>query len=161
MLGAGHDPGRERRIDRQRARLARVCCIPCVVGGGIARELKRRWQEGGEELEGTTLLGADKVSWREEMALAWEKKLQDAARVAEIDLVALPVRRSAPEKVRLAAVMKATTSVSNGWLAQRLGMGQPASVSQYVRRLRLRGETGANRRSADNASLTARPPDGQ
>ena len=102
----------------------------CVGTTEFREELKRRWQEGGEELEGTTLLGADKVSWREEMALAWEKKLQDAARVAEIDLVALPVRRSAPEKVRLAAVMKATTSVSNGWLAQRLGMGQPASVSQ-------------------------------
>ena len=30
--------------------------------------------------------------------------------------------------------MKQTTSVSNGWLAERLQMGQPASVSQYVRR---------------------------
>jgi hypothetical protein len=29
------------------------------------------------------------------------------------------------------------TSVSNGWLATRLDMGAPASVSQYVRRFRL------------------------
>jgi hypothetical protein len=41
--------------------------------------------------------------------------------------------------VRLAALMKLTSSVSNGWLAERLGMGRPASVSQYVRRFRIRG----------------------
>ena len=47
------------------------------------------------------------------------------------------VRKSAPEKVRLAALLKAGTAVSNGWLAERLRMGQPASVSQFVRRFRL------------------------
>ena len=34
-------------------------------------------------------------------------------------------------------VMKLGSSVSNGWLAERLQMGQTASVSQYVRRFRL------------------------
>jgi hypothetical protein len=43
--------------------------------------------------------------------------------------------------VRIAALMKATTSASNGWLAERLQMGEPASVSQYVRRWRLAGGT--------------------
>jgi hypothetical protein len=38
--------------------------------------------------------------------------------------------------------MKATTSASNGWLAERLQMGEPASVSEYVRRLRLSGGEG-------------------
>jgi hypothetical protein len=42
-------------------------------------------------------------------------------------------------KVRLAAALKRTTSVSNGWLAERLQMGQPASVSQFVRRFVLAG----------------------
>jgi len=54
----------------------------------------------------------------------------------------LDKQRSAAEKVRLAALMKAGTSVSNRWLTERLGMGEPASVSQYVRRLRLSGGTG-------------------
>jgi hypothetical protein len=45
--------------------------------------------------------------------------------------------------VRPAAVMKEVTGVSNGWLAERLQMGRPASVSQFVRRLRLAG--GLNR----------------
>lgn len=35
--------------------------------------------------------------------------------------------------------MKTVTSVSNGWLATRLSMGRPGSVTQYVRRFRLRG----------------------
>jgi hypothetical protein len=39
----------------------------------------------------------------------------------------------------LAALLKATSAASNTWLAARLGMGQPASVSQFVRRFRLGG----------------------
>ena len=50
-----------------------------------------------------------------------------------------PARKSAEPKVRLAAAMKAVSSVSNVWLAERLKMGRPASVSQYVRRFRLGG----------------------
>jgi len=43
--------------------------------------------------------------------------------------------------VLLASLMKQTSSVSNSWLAERLSMGQPASVSQFVRRMELkRGE---------------------
>jgi len=34
--------------------------------------------------------------------------------------------------------MKAVSSVSNVWLAERLTMGVPASGSQYVRRIRPR-----------------------
>ena len=36
--------------------------------------------------------------------------------------------------------MKTVTSVSNGWLADRLQMGVPGSVTQYVRRFRAAGE---------------------
>jgi hypothetical protein len=56
-----------------------------------------------------------------------------------VSLKKLPEQRSAPDKVALASLLKQTTSVSNGWLAERLQMGQPASVSQYVRRFRLAG----------------------
>jgi hypothetical protein len=48
-----------------------------------------------------------------------------------------PGRLGALRKVRVAALMRATTSVSNGWLAEKLKMGRPATVSQCVRRFRL------------------------
>ena len=56
-----------------------------------------------------------------------------------VSLESLPTKKSAAEKVQLAALMKTTTSVSNGWLAKRLEMGKPGSVTQYVRRFRKRG----------------------
>ena len=72
--------------------------------------------------------------WREEK---WEEKLQLAARHQKIDLKNLPKQKSAPDKVTLAALLKAASAVSNGWLAQRLGMGSAANVSQFVRRFKL------------------------
>lgn len=94
----------------------------------------------GAELEKLQLLGIGPVSEvREEQ---WERKLQRAAKNLQIDLQQLPRNKSAPDKVRLAALMKAGTAVSNRWLAERLLMGQPASVSQFVRRFRLQGLDG-------------------
>jgi hypothetical protein len=69
-----------------------------------------------------------------EQARSWEKRLQAFARVAKIDLTKIPAKKSAPEKVVLATLLKTSTAVSNGWLADRLAMGQPASASQFVRR---------------------------
>jgi hypothetical protein len=74
---------------------------------------------------------------RHERALRWEEDLQALATAANIDLAALHGAKSHPDKVLLAAALKASTSVSNRWLARRLAMGQPASVSQFVRRLHL------------------------
>ncbi len=51
-----------------------------------------------------------------------------------VDLKGLGARKRDPSKVRLAACLKATTDVSNGWLATRLEMGTPASLGQAVRR---------------------------
>jgi len=62
---------------------------------------------------------------------------------------------SAREKVRLAAAMKMATSASNGWLAGRLSMAQPATVSPYVRRFRLAGRTKKPKFQA--ALLTIKP----
>jgi putative transposase len=42
-------------------------------------------------------------------------------------------RKGDPRKVALAAVVKAHTSVSNEWLAQRLEMGHNRSVSRLIR----------------------------
>jgi hypothetical protein len=55
------------------------------------------------------------------------------AATLRIDLNELPPKKSAADKVRLAAMMTQMTSVSNAWLARRLQMGVPGSVTQYVR----------------------------
>lgn len=85
------------------------------------------------------LLGADRAAQIEARAELWEEKLRRLAKALGLVLENLPAQRSAAEKVRLAAAMKTLTSVSNTWLAERLQMGLPASVSQYVRRFRLAG----------------------
>ena len=65
------------------------------------------------------------------------ERIQLLAKEANVDLAQLGPRKSAPQKVLLAAALKESTSVSNAWLSQRLGMGEPASASQFVRRLLL------------------------
>lgn len=106
-------------------------------------EFRAELQKGLEGMDGTQarfeLLGADGTALREARAALWEEKLRAAAKALGLALGQLPAQRSAPDKVALASLMKQTTSVNNGWLAERLHMGQPASVSQYVRRFRLAG----------------------
>ncbi len=114
-----------------------------------AKHLSRGWCIGSKEFRKTMQesLKEQLAEWRErhfaglepdelkvERTLLWEESLQAYARELKINLAKLGPKKSAPEKVRLAAAMKSGTSVSNGWLAQRLAMGEPASVSQFVRR---------------------------
>jgi putative transposase len=101
----------------------------------LKRELAAQARGGGE----FELLGADRAAHREARAALWEEKLRVAARALGLDLEALPAKKSAEEKVLLAAVLRQTTSVSNPWLAARLNMGRPGSVTQFVRRWRVRG----------------------
>lgn len=82
------------------------------------------------------LLGADRTAHGELHAEIREEKLAALAKGLGIRIETLPVKKSAPQRVMLAAAMKLRTSASNRWLAERLGMGEPATVSQYVRRFR-------------------------
>ena len=50
------------------------------------------------------------------------------------------MKKSSVEKVQLAALLKIAAGASNGWSAQHLAMGQPASISQFVRRFRIAGK---------------------
>jgi hypothetical protein len=75
--------------------------------------------------------GKDVQELREEIR---EQKLQQEAATLGINPDTFPSQKSAPAKVQPAAALKASTSASNGWLANRLQMGQAANVSQYVRR---------------------------
>ncbi len=114
-----------------------------------SKQLSRGWCIGSKEFRKTLqaslreqlsqwrerrFVGLEPDAIKEERATAWEEALHGYARAAGVELDKLPAKKSADEKVLLAAAMKMTTSVSNGWLAERLGMGQPASVSQFVRR---------------------------
>ncbi len=87
------------------------------------------------------MLGADRQAHQQLRSELWEVSLRRVAKSLKVKLEKLGPRYSAPEKVKLAAIMKAGTSAPNRWLAQRLNMGTPASVSQYVRRFRLNGGT--------------------
>lgn len=117
-----------------------------------AKQLSRGWCIGSKEFKKTLQVSMREqiAEWQErrfagldvevrkaEQAAMWEEGLHAFANAAGVDLAALPPKKSAAEKVLLAAAMKRATSVSNGWLAERLGMGAPASASQFVRRCML------------------------
>ena len=99
-------------------------------------EMRREAARRGMELDFARLSDLEPEERQQER----EAALVALAAGAGIDLSRLPSRKSAPPKVLLAAALKRTTAVSNGWLARRLAMGQPASASQFVRRLELDAE---------------------
>jgi putative transposase len=121
--------------DQRFARLSRGWC----VGSGEFRSALKRKLAGEAGFEPNRFAGLEPEERQREREAAWEEQLQAASKAMRIDLGKLPQRKSAPEKVALAALVIRTSSVSNGWLAQRLAMGEPASVSQFVRRHRLAG----------------------
>jgi putative transposase len=82
------------------------------------------------------LLGGDRETHLQARAACWEEKLQALAREFVVDLARLPAKKSAEEKVRLAAALKATTSVTNRWLAIRLHMGAASSIPPLLIRFR-------------------------
>ena len=100
----------------------------------IARELKQR----GADLELPTRAGNEGAA-AELLQEDWTDRLEKAAEAGGIDLQNLSSLKSAADKVVLAAALKRTSSVSNGWLSENLKMGTPASVSQFVRRFLLAG----------------------
>jgi len=104
----------------------------CVGGQNFRDEMKRDHLRRGAELE--RFAGCEPATVRFEREALWEERLQALAVAAKFDLNKLPALKSHPAKVRVAAALKQITSVSNGWLAERLQMGQPASASQFVRR---------------------------
>lgn len=107
----------------------------CVGTGNFKSDLRKQAAARGAELERFVGLAPEEA--KAERHEAWEETLQRLARAAKIDLEKLPAKKSAEPKALLAAAMKRATSVSNAWLAERLAMGEPASASQFARRLML------------------------
>ena len=121
----------------------------------VLAELSRGWAIGSaefrarlkDELEtqaGTSgrfeLYGADREAHLQARAELWEERIQTVATACGVDLRRLPALKSAPEKLRVAAMMKRITSVSNRWLAERLQMGRSTSVAPLVHRFNQSGE---------------------
>jgi hypothetical protein len=113
----------------------------CYGSKEFKKEAILQIKQKGADLDRSGLLGIDSGNIQEAKELQWELMLKKLAKEAGIEIPKLPDKKSAPDKVILASLMKARSSVSNGWLADRLGMGRPASVSQYVGRLEsIKGE---------------------
>ena len=106
-----------------------------VLGSSEFKEAKRtEARERVASFDKKRFEGLDRDEIRIEREAYWEDMLRQMAGCAGIDLESLPLRKTDPQKSFLAAAMKTYTSVANGWLAQRLEMGQPATSSQCARR---------------------------
>src|SRR5688572_12767361 len=114
-------------------RMSRGWCLGDRV---FKTDMKKAVAEEGANLDRYAGLQPEEI--RQERAEQWEERLQTLARLADLNLNNLPPKKSHPDKAMLAAAMKASSSVSNRWLAERLHMGQPASASQFARRWMLR-----------------------
>ena len=131
----------EEDVKRRDGKFGRLSRGWAIGTGEFKAGLKKELSAGAGDRANIELLGGDREAHRQIRAEMWDDKLAAAAEVLGVRLARLPALRSAADKVRLAAVMKQGTSVSNAWLAERLKMGQAGSVSQYVRRLKLAGGT--------------------
>jgi putative transposase len=123
------DPGEKKKLVA--ARLSRGWC---VGSREFKKEMREEAAKKGADLDGERFGGLEPDAVMTERGLMWEERLQALAAAAKIALTRLPARKSHPDKALLAAAMKQSTSVANGWLAARLQMGAPASASQFARR---------------------------
>jgi len=123
-----------------------------AVGSTAFRaELRDRLDRVEDRRERFSLLGSDRSAVLAARAELWEDQLRVMARALDITLARLPKKKSAGEKLLLAAAMKRTTSAPARWLAQRLQMGAPSSVATLVHRFR---QSGVPDRPAINAILS-------
>jgi len=81
--------------------------------------------------------GMSSDDWATERSLIWQDALERIVRETKVDLTKLGNRTAEPNKLLIAYLLKMTTDASNLWITERLGMGQPATVSQNVRRFKL------------------------
>lgn len=114
--------------------------------------MSRGWAIGSDDFK-RTLLGDPVVTkesqvWNkhgpeEARMLRWQAALTDALATLPTES-RRPAHKSAPWKRVVATHLRATTDVSNGWLAQQLQMGSAAYVSKHI---------GLTQRSPDSHAL--------
>jgi hypothetical protein len=104
------------------------------------RSLSRGWMIGSDEFRKSLLKqhlqASEAHSWknpetREKREGRWSEALAPLLESIS-DSERADRRKSAPWKVAIAAQLKATTDVSNAWLAEKLTMGSPIYVSKHV-----------------------------
>ena len=142
------------RLDQRAAEEARMRCgvaEPPPDGDGRMSHLRRGWYWGsqafGEKLlalvskanasapKGRSYRGASAQKAHDEKTaeqIVRERLIEVALR--ESDLEALP--GNDPRKVQIARAVRAQTTVSMGWIAERLRMRSAANVSQILKRTR-------------------------
>lgn len=135
---------KEAKVELSARKLSRGWCIG---GEAFRQEMRNVARERGAALDLEKFEGIAPDELEDEKVHAWEERLRLLATLAKIDLRRLDPKKSDPGKVLLAAAMKQSTSARNAWLAERLAMGKPDSVSQFSRRLLLteRGRKSVNR----------------
>jgi hypothetical protein len=104
---------------------------------GLRRALLQDLALVEARLDSLRAVGGHRDLWREYREQQGEDVFGRVVAALRVDPVHPPARKGAPVKGCLAALLCATTSVSNGWLALKLRVGKPASVSRYLRRFRL------------------------
>jgi putative transposase len=104
-------------------------------------ELRMKLQASSTCGDRFALAGGDPPALRQARAEVWEERLRSLSVAFAVNLSELPQKKSAVEKLTLAAAMKQTTSVSLAWLAQRLQMGATDSVASLLHRFRRSGAT--------------------
>lgn len=109
----------------------------CIGSDEFRDQAKKEFENKGQTLAMARFAGIEPGELAAEKKKLWFEQLTTLAALAKIKLDPLPAKKSAREKVLLAAAMKLSSSASNGWLASTLEMGQPASASQFVRRFLL------------------------
>lgn len=129
----------EEDAGRREERFAELCKGWAIGSADFKAQLQKKLSaiDGAEAR--LQIIGADREAHRQVRAAIWEDRLQRSAVALKVSLASLPAAKSTPDKVRLAALLKHTTSVSNVWLTQRLRMGKASSVSQFVGRFRRNG----------------------
>jgi putative transposase len=108
-------------------------------------QMSRGWALGSERFkaelarthgERFEAAGRAEASTREAREYTWAGKMRKALEILQISESKLAqARKSADWKIAVAAHLKATTTASNPWLADHLGMGTPTAVSRYVSEL--------------------------
>ncbi|MEO6567512.1 MAG: transposase [Opitutaceae bacterium] len=131
----------EEEVKLREAKFGRLSRGWVIGSEEFKSDLKKELAAQGANLDRLLALGTDGTALRELREQGWEDQLKALSRKLGVKLNKLPPKKSAPEKVQLAAAMKLTSSASNAWIAEKLQMGKPATVSQFVRRFRLSGGT--------------------
>jgi putative transposase len=131
----------EEDVAQHEERFAKLCKGWAIGSADFKAQLQARLLPPDRAEARLEIVGADREAHRQVRAAIWEDRLQRAAGALKVSLASLPAAKSASDKVRLAALLKHTTSVSNVWLTQRLQMGKASSVSQFLGRFRRNGGT--------------------